>query len=129
MDTLNKNELEALRALWKLGEAKPAQIEAEFSWRIDNGTLRSVLRVLVEKGIVVRRKAGKAYLYAPKNSREGFLVRMARQMSHVFAGGSSADLIAQLIKSEDLSAEDLAELRRIAKAKSPAARNKTEDPS
>jgi len=114
MEELNRNELEALRVLWEEGEAKPADIEAAFSWPIDNGTLRSVLRVLMEKELVTRRKNGKAYSYKAKRSRRGVMSLMARQMAQVFTGGSAADLIAQLIKTEKLKPEELAELRRIA---------------
>jgi BlaI family transcriptional regulator, penicillinase repressor len=126
MDALNRNELEALRVLWERGESKPAEIEVEFSWPIDNGTLRSVLRVLMDKGLVARRKAGKAYVYEATKSREGVMSRMARNMAHVFSGGSTAGLIAQLIKTEQLSPEDLAELRRIARseAKEPRGRQR-----
>jgi predicted transcriptional regulator len=119
MDALNPNELEALRILWERGESKPAEIEDAFAWDIDNGTLRSVLRVLMDKGLVVRRKAGKAYVYKTKKTREGVMSRMTRQMARVFAGGSPADLIAQLIKTEKLSPEDLAELRRLAESRTP----------
>jgi BlaI family transcriptional regulator, penicillinase repressor len=112
--------------LWERGESKPAEIEAEFSWPIDNGTLRSVLRVLMDKGLVARRKAGKAYVYEATKSRAGVMSRMARNMAHVFSGGSTAGLIAQLIKTEQLSPEDLAELRRIARseAKEPRGRQR-----
>jgi len=116
MDALNKNELEVLRILWERGAQKPPEIEAEFGWPIDNGTLRSVLRVLMEKELVARRKGGKAYFYTAKKAREGVLQRMAAHMAEVFSGGSTVDLIAQLIKTEKLSPEDLAELRRIAGA-------------
>ena len=125
MDALNRNELEALRILWEQGEAKPAEIEEAFAWDIDNGTLRSVLRVLMEKDLVVRRKAGKAFVYRAKKSREGVMSRMTRHMARVFAGGSAADLIAQLIRTEKLSPKDLAELRRIAQAKPAASRKRS----
>ena len=118
MDALNPNELETLRILWEHGEQKPQEIEAAYSWPIDNGTLRSVLRVLMTKGLVARRRIGKAYYYTARKSREGVLSRMARQMAHVFSGGSTTDLIAQLIKTERLSSEELAELRRIAQTES-----------
>jgi predicted transcriptional regulator len=125
MDALNRNELEALRVLWDEGESKPSDIEAQFSWAIDNGTLRSVLRVLMDKGLVVRRKSGKAYYYKARKSREGVMARMTRQMARVFSGGSAADLIARLIKTERLSPKDLAELRRVAQAKSSPKRKRT----
>jgi predicted transcriptional regulator len=119
MEALNRNELEALRILWERGEAKPADIEDAFAWDIDNGTLRSQQRVLMDKDLVIRRKMGKAYLYRAKRSREGVMARMTRQMARVFAGGSPADLIAQLIKTEKLSPGDLAELRRLAESRAP----------
>lgn len=124
MDALNPNELEVLRILWEGGEQKPPEIEAAFSWPIDNGTLRSVLRVLMDKELVARRRMGKAYYYMAKKSREGVMSRMARQMAHVFSGGSTTDLIAQLIKTEKLTPQELAELRRIAQTDSKPAASK-----
>lgn len=115
MDDLNRNELEAMRILWARGEQKPAEIEAEFSWPIDNGTLRSVLRVLMVKRLVMRRREGRAYYYKAHKTREGMLASMAKRLADVFSGGSTADLIAQLIKTENLAPEELAELRRIAR--------------
>jgi len=126
VEDLNRNELEVLRVLWDLREAKPTEIEERFAWPIDNGTLRSVLRVLMEKELVTRKKVGKAFYYVPRKTREGVLARMSRQMAQVFAGGSAADLIAQLIRTEKLSANDLAELRRIAGTKPGKAHNKQE---
>lgn len=115
MEDVNRNELEALRILWAQGEQKPSEIEAEFSWPIDNGTLRSVLRVLMEKDLVTRRRDGRAYYYVARKSREGMLTGLTRQLAQVFSGGSTAGLIAQLIKTENLAPEELAELRRLAR--------------
>lgn len=117
MTDLNRNELEAMRVLWEKGSLKPAEIQEHFSWPIDNGTLRSVLRVLVDNGHVARSKHGKAYHYQAEASRRGVLSKMAEQMAHVFFGGSPAELIAQLIKTEKLSPDEIEELRRIADQK------------
>lgn len=125
MDDLNRNELEAMRILWARGARKPAEIEVEFKWPIDNGTLRSVLRVLMEKRLVERRRDGRAYVYTPRKSREGMLASMAKRLAEVFSGGSTAELIAQLIKTEELAPDELAELRRIARGeKKPASPRK-----
>lgn len=117
MAELNKNEMEAMRILWRQGALKPAQIQAEFSWPIENATLRSVLALLVDKGLVAREKRGKAFFYQAKGSQRGMLSKMARRMAQVFTGGSTADLIAQLIKNEKLSPQEIEELRRIAAEK------------
>jgi BlaI family penicillinase repressor len=118
MDNLNRNELEVLRVLWDEQELKPAEIEKRFGWAIDNGTLRSVLKVLMEKGHLTRKKSGKVFLYRAKRSRKGVLSKVAKSMADAFSGGSTVGLIAQLIESEKLSAEELHELRRIADGKS-----------
>lgn len=117
MAQLNRNELETMRVLWEKGSLKPAEIQDDFAWPIENATLRSVLRVLMDKGLVARRKIGKAYYYRAKASRRSVLRNMAQRMAHVFTGGSAADLIAQLIKSEKLSKKEIDELRRIATEK------------
>lgn len=117
MPELNKSELEAMRVLWEKGALKPAEIQKHFSWPIENATLRSVLRVLMGKGHVKRRKKGKAYFYQAKASPRGVLSKVSRRMAHVFSGGSAADLIAQLIKSEKLTDEEIQELQQIAATK------------
>ncbi len=119
MHDLNSNEVEALRILWDLGPQKPADIQAEFGWEIENATLRSVLRGLVEKELLVREKKGKAFYYRARVTRRSQLRRTMRRMAEVFAGGSTGDLVLELIRSEKLSAEELAELQRIAAGKPP----------
>ena len=117
MPELTKNELEAMRVLWRKSDLKPGDIQSEFSWAIENPTLRSALVALVEKGLVVREKRGKTFYYRAKSSERSLMSRMARAMAQVFSGGSTADLIAQLIKNEKLSPREIEQLRRIADEK------------
>lgn len=114
---LNPNEVEALRILWDEGPQKPAEIQSRFGWAIENATLRSVLRGLMEKKRVVREKKGKAFYYRARVTRRGQLRRTMQRMAEVFAGGSTGDLVLELIRSETLSPGELAELQRIAAGK------------
>jgi predicted transcriptional regulator len=95
---------------------KPAEIEERFPRPISNMALRSLLRVLMEKGHVRRRKSGRAFHYQSITPRSRALKKMTRQMAQVFAGGSSLALIAQLIQSERLTEDDIRELQRLAVA-------------
>ncbi len=118
MTDLREAELETMRILWETEEPlKPADIQQGFSWEIDNGTLRSTLAGLMEKGHVTRGKKGKAFFYRPKSSREKLMSQIAGRLANFFTGGSAADFITQLIQSEKLSPEEIAELRRIAEMK------------
>ncbi len=120
MQDFNRNEMEALRVLWEHCSLKPAEIQAHFSRTIDNGTLRSVLSGLVDKGHVARAKSGKAFYYSARRRRGGLLSTMARRMAEIFSGGSTTDLIAQLIEVEKLSPAEIEEIRRIAESKTNA---------
>ena len=114
MSRFTPGELEVMQVLWKHGPLKPVDIQSQMQRPIRNAALRSVLRVLLAKGQVTRRKIGKAYHYRPKRSERTAFRRMVRQLADVFCSGSTADLIAQLIKTEKLSEEDIRELQRTA---------------
>jgi predicted transcriptional regulator len=117
MPDLNNTQLEVLRILWKLGPLKPAEIEEHFSWPIENATLRSVLRKLCETDHVRREKQGRAYVYCAATTHRAMLTRMVRRMAKIFSGGSHAAFISQLIECEELSPDEIAELRRIANSR------------
>ena len=117
MAQFTRGELEVMEVLWKHKWLKPSEIQEHFGRPIRNAALRSVLLILLEQEHVVRERRGKAYYYKAATSMAPTVRAMARRLAQVFCGGSSAALIAQLIETENLSAEDLKELRKIAQAK------------
>jgi len=118
MPLMTSTELEMMRVLWQHGEQKPSEIQERYGRPIKNAALRFQLRILLAKGHVTRRKVGKAYYYRASASRKGTLKRMVSRMAEVFCGGSTADLIAQLIKAEKLDAAQIRELQRYARKRS-----------
>jgi BlaI family transcriptional regulator, penicillinase repressor len=119
MISLNENELEAMRILWERGESKPAEIQEAFSWPIDNGTLRSTLINLVRKKHVSRQRAGKAFYYSARVPKATALQKVARGLARIFTKGSTRELVAQLVDTTDLTAEDLQLLRETAAERTP----------
>jgi predicted transcriptional regulator len=114
MPSFSPGELEVMRILWKHGELKPAEIQAEFPRRIKNPALRSYLTILLEKGHVKRRRKGRAYYYRAATKRESAFRTMLSQLVHVCCDGSTEALLCHLIRSEKLSNEELLELKRMA---------------
>ena len=114
MNSLNQNELEALRILWEEGELKPAEIQARFSWPIENATLRSVLVSLVGKKHVTRRLQGKAFFYAARVPKATLLQSMTQTLARIFAGGSHRELVVQLMETSDIKPKDLKLIRQTA---------------
>ncbi len=124
MSEFKPNELELMQILWEHGPLKPAGIQEHLGRRVKNSALRWELRGLVEKGHVVREKQGKAYFYRAKAAPRGILKKVTRTLAEIFSGGSSVELIGKLIEAEDLSEEDIRELRRIATRKTRKRRQK-----
>lgn len=118
MARFTPGELEVMQVLWRECPLKPAEIEARLKRPIGNAALRSVLRVLIEKGHVKRSRKGKAYYYRPARPAQASFRQMARRLADVFFGGSSFDLIAGLIESEKLTEDDIRRLQEIARSQS-----------
>lgn len=118
MDAFTPGELEIMQVLWQADEPlKPGEIEERFPRPIRNAALRSALLILVDKGHVVRKRDGRAYLYSARTRPQPELRRMARRLADLFAGGSTRALIAHLVRAEKLSPEDVDKLRRIAEGR------------
>jgi predicted transcriptional regulator len=122
MISLNQNELEALRILWEKGELKPADIQAHFSWPIENATLRSVLVNLVDKKHITREMRGKAFYYAARVPKATLLHTVMQTLARVFAGGSHHELVTQLAETADLKPADLKIIRQTAAGTQPRKR-------
>lgn len=117
MRNLTKGELEVMQVLWRHGTLKPVEIQNQFPRAIGNAALRSVLLILLEKGQVTRKMVGKAYYYKAKSPPRGELSKLTRRLADAFCGGSTKALIAELIRSENLTEEDIRELETIARKK------------
>jgi BlaI family transcriptional regulator, penicillinase repressor len=107
---LTPNELDVMKILWEAGPLKPADIQRRYPRPIANAALRFQLRGLLAKRYVRRQKLGKAYFYQAAIQRESTLRRMARRLADVFAGGSQAGLIAELMRADKLSREDIEQM-------------------
>jgi BlaI family transcriptional regulator, penicillinase repressor len=114
MSSFTKGELEVMRILWEEGELKPPEIHARFPRKIKNQSLRSYLTILLEKGHVIRRRAGKAYYYRPKTRLQSTFRAVLNDLIRVYCDGSVENLLCQLIRTQNLSEENLLELKRLA---------------
>jgi BlaI family penicillinase repressor len=114
MPQLTPGELKVMKLLWEHGELKPSELQDRFPEPIKNPALRSYLTTLLEKGHVTRRRVGKAYFYkAVTRSRSAFRT-MLGELVDSFCGGSIQALLMNIIKAEQLSEEELLEMKRLA---------------
>ncbi len=91
-------ELDCLSVLWPMGEATVREIREALRASRPRAytTIMTILDRMAQKGIVSRRKAGRAWLYAPNVSAGEARERaVERLVEHFFAGSADA-LLAQL---------------------------------
>lgn len=77
------------------------------------------MTILLEKGHLLRRRVGKAFLYRAKTRRDSTFRTMLRDLTRVCCDGSVETLLCQLIQIENLSEEDLLELKRLSQQGAP----------
>ena len=91
-------ELLCLRTLWSLGEASVKDVQAVVaeSRPLAYTTIMTVLERLLRKGRLTRRKAGRAFLYAPVASRDEMRQLAVRELIDAFFDGKPEHLLAYL---------------------------------
>ena len=78
--SLGKLEREIMEAVWQRGETSVREIHAAFNERAAYTTLMTTLDRLHKKGLLERRKDGRAFLYAPRVTREEFTHSIAKDI-------------------------------------------------
>jgi predicted transcriptional regulator len=69
---LGRLEREVMEEAWERGETSVAEVHKSFGERVAYTTLMTTLDRLFKKGLLERRKDGRAFLYSPRVSREEF---------------------------------------------------------
>lgn len=91
-------ELDCMNTLWPMGEGTVREIRDGLAPRRPRAytTIMTIMDRLARKGVVERRKVGRAYRYRPNLSAEEARAQALSQVVDNFFGGSKEALIAQL---------------------------------
>ena len=106
-------ELEILEVLWAAGEALNAnEIRTRLNEKKDweRTTVLTLIRRLLDKGVIGQEKR-EVYYYAPCVERSDYVKGETKSFLNKFFKGNAKNLAAALIEDEDLSREDIEELR------------------
>ncbi|MHB9149262.1 MAG: BlaI/MecI/CopY family transcriptional regulator [Thermoleophilia bacterium] len=108
-------EAEIMECMWELGSASVREVhECLVEKReIAYTTVMTVMSRLAEKGMLQRRQQGRAYLYAPLESRDAFCTNVVRRVMDGLFGGAGGPVLAHFV--ENLTEADSAELDDLAR--------------
>ena len=91
-------ELDCMNTLWPMGEGTVREIRDQLAARRPRAytTIMTIMDRLARKGVVERRKVGRAYTYRANVSAEEARAQALGQVVENFFGGSKEALLAQL---------------------------------
>ena len=112
---LSDSEMEIMEVIWDSADPMTASrlldIFAQKGWKIQ--TMNTFLTRLVEKGVLSASKQGRANLYSPTVTREGYHKLEARNVVDSMYNGSVLDFLAAFYGGgKSIRKEELEELRQ-----------------
>lgn len=106
-DALTPREAAIMDILWERGTATAEDIRAKLSEPLHDSTVRTVLRVLIQKGHVKRKDGDDGIVYRPSTPRHVAQKKAMGQLLRQFFGGRAEDLVLRMLDEEQITLEDL----------------------
>ena len=112
-EKISDSELEVMKVLWEAEDALPVTTIREAlaerrGWEAT--TVKTLVGRLLGKGVIGQEKR-KVFFYWPLISEKEYNEWATENLVHRLYKGSVKDLIAALVSSDDLTPEDIDELR------------------
>lgn len=114
-DGFSRREREIMDALYKLGKATAAQIQAAMPDPPSYTAIRTLLTILEKKGHIRHRADGPRYIYEPRVAREKMAQKAVQSVLTTFFDNSVEGVVAALLSQQDqkLSREELDRLAQL----------------
>ncbi len=112
---LSGAELEVMQVLWK--KEKPVKIQEVCDALPDNKwaykTVGTLLIRMEEKGAVKSDKIGRTNYYSPLINKEEYREEQTKTLVSKLYNGSVKELAAALFRSDDMTQEDIEEIKKM----------------
>ena len=104
-----------MEALWRKAPLSADEVAAEVAepqgWT--EATVKTLLNRLLSKGAIAAAKDGRRYLYRPLLAREDYVSAESKSLLDRLFEGRVSSLVTHFSEREKLSAEEIAELKRL----------------
>src|SRR5437867_11257378 len=97
MSGLSRRERQILEILYQLGKAAASEVRDAMDDAPSNSAVRTLLRVLEQKGHVRRQAEGLRYVYSPAVARDKAKRTAIKHLMDTFFDGSPEQIVAALL--------------------------------
>ena len=117
--TLTEAEYRLMDIIWTNGPLSVAEVSERVGEPpLAYNTVLTTMRILEQKGYLLHKAAGRAFIYRAAVERDAAQRDIANHMVSRFFGGSPRELVLNLLESESVDADELARLRELIDKKS-----------
>jgi len=111
---LTAAEAEVMNVIWDHPSTSVADIVPRLPRELAYTTVMTTVRILENKHFIKQcGKRGRAFLYEPTVDRHAAQGSMSQEVANRLFGGSVKSLVLNLVRDEAISADDLAEVKRL----------------
>jgi BlaI family transcriptional regulator, penicillinase repressor len=112
---LTAGQMEIMDIVWERGEVGVAEVWKAIGQRreVARNTIQTTLARLCERGWLQARQDGNAFVYRATRPRGSVVSKMVGGLVDRVFGGSVSGLVATIVESRSLSAEEAERIRRI----------------
>ncbi|TAA24353.1 MULTISPECIES: BlaI/MecI/CopY family transcriptional regulator [Pseudoxanthomonas] len=112
---ISEAEAVVMDVLWERSPLGADEVVAALARRNDwaEPTIKTLLNRLLNKGAIQATKEGRRYLYSPVLTRQAWVQQQSEGLLERVFGGRVAPLVAHFSQRGKLSAQDIAELKRL----------------
>jgi BlaI family penicillinase repressor len=111
-EALSRRERQVMDILFRRGEATVAEVMEDLPEPPTYSAVRSILRILAEKGRITHREDGPRYVYLPAQSPQTAQEQALKHVVRTFFEGSAEQAMTALLRMSDARLSD-AELDRL----------------
>jgi predicted transcriptional regulator len=105
-DPLSRREREIMDILYRGGELTASEVVERLPGSPSNSTVRTILRILEDKGHVKHEQQGNRYVYKPTVNREKARRSALKHLVSTFFDGSPETVVSTLLDERSLKLSD-----------------------
>ena len=112
---LGETEMEILHHVWELGEATVAEVQELIlsERKVAYTTVMTIMKNLNDKGYLKYRKEGVTFVYSAAQEPENVQFNLISKLIEKVFKGSPSALVHTLVKNENLTDKDRAEIKKL----------------
>ena len=114
-ESLTDREAQIMGVLWQAGSATADEIRNRLPGDPHDSTVRTLLRVMEQKGLITHGVEKRAYVYRPRVAQHKAQRKAVRGLLQQLFGGSVKNLVSQLLDDDQITPEELQRLAREAR--------------